>query len=366
MPTSRRRLLTAAVAAVIAGGVTVFVATRLATVGRVFGHIGDLGPLPVALGVLASTAAIVNRGLLNQAAHRAVGLTTDLGEMTRTASVGFAAQKIVKSAGLAGLTVFLRSGRRHGHAAGPVVAACLLGAVASFAALGVVLSAAIVVLAATGRLTGWWIGAAIGFGAYAVFVTAAITVLLRSRRLAERAWDLGSRAAARVRRRDRRGAPSPLPDELLQAVAEIRRRPGDGWRVLAHAVLSKLFGALILAASASAAGLGVGLGTALVVYATVLAASMVSIVPGGVGVVEGSATAMFVVVVGGSAGAAALAVALFRLLDLWLPVVTGAVMARGELRSARDEAALEVASPAADPGTDGATALAPVALAPAA
>lgn len=313
-------------------------------IGRAVAGVGDLAPVPAAIGLLAAVAAIVNRGLLNQSAHRATGLTTRLGEMTRTAGVGFAAQKVVKSAGLAGLTVFVRSGRRHGHAAGPVVAACLLSAVASFAALGVVLATAIGVLAATGRLTGWWIGAAVGFGVYATCVAAAVAVLFRSRRATERIWaaatHLSSRLSARLcvlfRRNGDRRRPSSLPDDLHAAIAGIAERPSDGWRVLAHAVASKLLGALILAASAAAAGLNIGPGTALVVYATVLAASMVSVVPGGVGVVEGSMAALLVAA-GGTAGAAALTVALFRLLDLWLPVAAGAVMARGELRSSAVE-----------------------------
>ena len=66
------------------------------------------------------------------------------------------------------------------------------------------------------------------------------------------------------------------------------------------------------------------------VYATALAASMVTIVPGGVGTVEAS-TAALLITAGASAGSAAVAVALFRLFDLWLPLVTGAVLARGEI-----------------------------------
>jgi uncharacterized membrane protein YbhN (UPF0104 family) len=60
----------------------------------------------------------------------------------------------------------------------------------------------------------------------------------------------------------------------------------------------------------------------------------VTIVPGGFGTVEAS-TAALLIGAGATAGAAAAAVALFRLFDLWVPVITGAVVARRDARRQR-------------------------------
>jgi len=60
----------------------------------------------------------------------------------------------------------------------------------------------------------------------------------------------------------------------------------------------------------------------------------VVVVPGGIGTVEAS-TAALLIGAGATAGAAAVAVALFRLFDLWLPVITGAAVARRDARCER-------------------------------
>jgi uncharacterized membrane protein YbhN (UPF0104 family) len=104
--------------------------------------------------------------------------------------------------------------------------------------------------------------------------------------------------------------------------------------LLFHAVLSKVLGALALTAAIAAVGLPVSAAGALIIYATALAASLLTIVPGGIGTVEASTTALLIGA-GATAGGAALAVALFRLFDLWLPVLTGAAVARRDARRER-------------------------------
>ena len=97
--------------------------------------------------------------------------------------------------------------------------------------------------------------------------------------------------------------------------------------MLLHGVVSKALGALMLVAAVSSVGLPVSPASAVVVYATALGASMITIVPGGVGTVEGS-TAALLVASGASLAAATLAVVLFRFFDLLVPVLTGALAAR--------------------------------------
>jgi hypothetical protein len=330
----RRRWLTVLLSVAACIAAVAFAAGQGAAVRRLATGVAEIDPAIACLGLVVSAMAITNRGLLNQASHRAVGLDARLSGITRTAAVGFAAQKLVKTGGMIGLTVFVRHGRRRGHAAASVIAACALTAAASFAALGLLLASTLVVLAATGRLEGWWIAAAIGFGLYSASIGVAAFLLVRSRRLAEVWWARAQRVAGRFARVVRPSSrPSPercLPAELFDAFGAARHRPHAVRRLLAHAVASKALGALMLATAVAAVGLPISLVGILVVYAGALSASMLSIVPAGLGAVEGS-TAALLIASGASAGSAALAVALFRMFDLWAPVVVGAVASHGEL-----------------------------------
>ncbi|MEO8697879.1 MAG: hypothetical protein ABI658_30550, partial [Acidimicrobiales bacterium] len=95
-----------------------------AIVTTVLAGISGVALWPLAAGVALSLAAMANRGLLNRSAHQAADLIVDPIAMIRTSAVGFAANKIIKSGGASGLTVFLRHGRRRGLEAGAVTASC--------------------------------------------------------------------------------------------------------------------------------------------------------------------------------------------------------------------------------------------------
>jgi glycosyltransferase 2 family protein len=335
----RRRALTMLGAAIVAAFAIAFAIGNGGSMRSLASGAGSIDVSVALVGVACSVLAIGNRGLLNRAAHRAVGLDAGVGAMTHTAAVGFAAQKMIKSAGAVGLAVFLRHGKRRGHAPCAVAAACLLTASASFVSMGVLLGAALLVLAVTGQLTGWWLAAGLAFAIYALVAAPIAVLIVRDRRAAHWAW----RGSQRIRRRlpwcKNRGEDAQFPTALLDAVADARSRPGAVRDLLLHAVVSKVLGALALAAAIAAVGLPITAAGALVIYATALAASLLTIVPGGLGTVEAS-TAALLIGAGATAGAAAVAVALFRLFDLWLPVLTGAAVARRDARRNRhvDEA----------------------------
>lgn len=331
----RRRVATMLSVAVVAAFAVAFVVANGGSAASVVRGAGSINLALALMGLCCSALAMGNRGLLNRAAHRAVGIDAGVGAMTHTAAVGFAAQKLIKSAGAVGLAVFVRHGKRRGHAPSAVAAACLLTASASFVAMGVLLGAALVVLAATGQLTGWWLAAGVAFAVYVVVLAPAAVLIVRDRRAAHWAW----RGGQRLRRmipwvRHRQQTDAEFPTALLDAVADARTRPRAMQRLLLHAVLSKLLGALALAAAIAAVGLPITAAGALLIYATALAASLFTIVPGGIGAVEASTTALLIGA-GATAGAAALAVALFRVFDLWLPVLTGAAVARRDARRER-------------------------------
>ncbi len=327
MSTNRRSPWLFVIVGVLTIGAAFFIVRHAAEARRLADEAGALDLRFAAAGLLISAAAMFNRGLLNRAAHRAVGLDAGAGAMTRTAAVGFAAQKMIKSAGAAGLAVFVRDGRRRGHAPGSVAAACVLSAVSSFVALGILLLSAIGVLTLTDRMTGWWVAAAAGFGLYALAVVVIGVALVRHRSATVRLWSRARHTWSRLTRRPSRRRVDTVPDKMFEALDAAWARPGAlGWLLL-HGVASKMLGALMLVAAVASVGLPVSPAGAIVIYATALAASMVTIVPGGVGTVEGS-TAALLVASGASVAAATLAVVLFRFFDLLVPVITGALAAR--------------------------------------
>jgi len=318
-------------AAVVGGGV--FLATSgAATIASVVIGLDKVILMPLLLGVGLSMGAVANRGLMAWSAHRAVGLDVDLRAITRTATVSYAANKVVRIAGASGLAVFIRDGRRRGLSDGAVTGAYTLMSVASFGALAFLLAAAIGLLALTGRLAGWWVAATIGFSLYAVALIAVAVIVVRSRR-----WVIRSLAAAGKLRDRLPGVPrrrvvdGNAVDDLYDSIALARRNGAVARQVLVHGFTSKLLGVLMLLVAASAAGSPISVVNALIIYAASVAASFVSIAPAGAGPVEASAAAMLLAA-GLTLPATALTVALFRIFDMWLPIAVGAYLGWGDRR----------------------------------
>ncbi len=323
------------VVAVIAGTVA-FAAADSSIAATIASGVGRMSLLPVLAGLGLSIAAVINRGLLAWTAHRAVGLAVEPVAMTGTATVGFAANKILRSGGASGLTVFVRHGNRMGLAAGRVACAYALASVASFAALGILMSSTVGVLALTGRLAGWWLAASVGFAVYSLLLALLVIAIVTSRALTRKLFGAAWRLKGRLTRSgsiDTTQSAYRSADDLHDSINTARRHPRAMRNMLGYAVLSKVLGAMALFVAAAATGVHVTLITAMILYATALATSLISVVPGGVGPVEASTAAMLMSL-GATLPAAALTVALFRIFDMWLPVAAGAYLGRHDLRRA--------------------------------
>jgi uncharacterized membrane protein YbhN (UPF0104 family) len=147
------------------------------------------------------------------------------------------------------------------------------------------------------------------------------------------------RVVAGVRRRTPR--PS-VGTDLLDAVDRLRTDRTSTATLLVAAVAGKLIGAAGLALTLH--GLDIPLGTwkTLLVYTITLMAAWLGPLPAGVGTTEAALGALLVTS-GTAPSAAAAAVVVFRLIDLWLPVLVGGLAA---LHLRRAVAA--VAAPSAD------------------
>src|ERR1044071_8353012 len=104
----RRRVMTMLGGVVVAAFAVAFVAANGGSAASLVRGAGSINITLACVGLGCSALAMGNRGLLNRAAHRAVGIDAGVGAMTHTAAVGFAAQKMIKSAGAVGPAGFLR------------------------------------------------------------------------------------------------------------------------------------------------------------------------------------------------------------------------------------------------------------------
>lgn len=334
--------------AVLVGSV-VFFSSNGSSLGELTPHLGNLGPIPVLVGVVLSGLGMLNRAGGARASHRCVGLEVPAWSMVRPTMVAFAADKVVRAFGFSGLTVMVRHGDQAGYPRALVFASTMVAKVTSFASLGVFLSASVLILWADNRLTRWWLAAAAGFATYAVFGVVVIGAIAQHRGAVERWWE-------RLERRTQlaRSIAGPQPvDTIADGVRVARHHPARVALVLLHSLGSKLIGASMLLASVVAVGETANPGTVLVIYSTALLASVASVSPGGVGAVEVS---MVAVLVGSGVefGAAVVIVALFRLLDLWLPLAAGgtATLIRRRLRhvnTSGEPVVMSAVEPAAQP-----------------
>lgn len=215
------------------------------------------------------------------------------------------------------------------------MSACVLSAAASFAALAVIVLASFVLLAALGRLTAPWAVAAGVFGVYVTGLVAAAVLAARAPALVARPVGALMALPRRILRRHR----STRTDHgatVIEQIGELRGTILTARTVYWYALESKLYGTAMLMAAVAAAGHDIDPVTGLIVYTTILLTSLVAFVPGGIGIVEASGAAMLVGI-GMPLPAALLAVTLFRVFDVWLPVVTGFALGREELRATRLE-----------------------------
>ncbi len=332
----RRRFFLPLLAAVIA----LLALTRGDEIAEVGRTLITLHPIVILSICLLATCGVVNRGSLYRAAMQAVGVDFSAGAATRTTAVAYATNKMIKSGGTAGLAVFVRAGHHRGHGPGPITAGYTLASLSSLAALGTTFAAAIATTWATGELTGVWVAAATGFGIYSAITLAVVATAFTSRTGLRRLFRFGARAKAYVLRRKLteearivvRQRADENADELFEAARHVRRNPGVAAPAFARALIAKVIGVATMWLALAAVGVSGSPLVALTVYVLALGSSLAGILPGGTGAVEAT-LAGALISGGGAATAVAAAIVIFRITDLWLPVLVGLLAARGLHRS---------------------------------
>mgnify|MGYP000692800315 CR=1 FL=1 len=281
-------------------------------------------------------------GLLFRSGQTAAGARVRVWEGIELGNAAYALNLVVKSSGLAGVVVFTRRARARGEPHGPAVAGYLLATVLNHAAFAVVLVAALVTLVLAGRFTA--IDAAAS-GVFAVYLAAHVVLTVaavRSRSLVRAVYAAPARVLdwarhAILRRRGSREPGHERADELHAAIALIRKRPRRSVPVAGWALSVDLVHVLWVYAALQAVGGGAGIDAALVAYGVATLFGIVGIVPGGLGFVELGMTATLVTY-GVPTPRAAAATVLYRVAELWLPLLAGALAARRLRSPARSSA----------------------------
>ncbi len=270
----------------------------------------------------------VNQSALHAAAQRASGADVRVRDLLPVSLAGNFLNLVAKSGGMAGLAVFVADGRRRGRARGAIVAAYMLVVVVGELAFAATLAVAIVVVSIDGHLTR---GELVASAVFAVYLMARLTLVAaaaRSRESVRRIYAIPRRWIAQVRRRE---APvdedqNESADELFEAITMLRTVPRAVGPVFLHALLVEVIGVAMLWTVLHSLGQHLAWSVAFVAYAVSVLFTIVGILPGGVGFVEVSMGALLVSF-GMTAGAAAATVVLYRVLELWLPLLVGAASA---------------------------------------
>ncbi len=287
---------------------------------------------------LVAIAYLLNYGAMYRNAYRAVGLELPFWTAFRLANAAhFLNMTIVNSGGMAGLGVFLPEAAARQQDRGRAISAYLLVALLGHFVFAFVLAAALAVAASDGQVGKVEMIAAGIFAAYTLFSALLLFAAARSKNAVR--WLHGRPAAVRRWTLARVGRAAPhretsvdAADELYEALRMMLGRPLSMVPPAIHAFLAEVTGILSLWLCLRAFGLHPGLEEPLVGYSMGVLFSIVGFLPAGVGFAEaGIAVAL------GSFGYAAVEIALvviaYRLFEVWIPFLAGAISLRGVFRA---------------------------------
>ena len=249
------------------------------------GQVAGLGPAALPIGLAIVAVGVLTRALQAHASFRLVELPARFGSMLNLSATSYATNKVVKSAGTAGLVPYLAHADRAGQSRAQVAAAYLSAKLAETMSLCCLIGVAVVAGAATGGLHGSALWGAVASAAYAVVVGAA----LDPDRRPPVAWSKPSRtgrggrrstsATGSVVRTPSPAAPAPATSSPVRWIA-CGPTPVPPIPLLATAFAGKLLGCAGLFMVLAGLGVHLGVATTLLVYTLTLMASLVGPTPG--------------------------------------------------------------------------------------
>lgn len=279
--------------------------------------------------VLLVVVYLLDQGLRQVVAQRAVELCPRWGSMLPAAWAAHFVNAVSKSGGFAGIAVLAAEGRRSGKARGAVLAAGLMVAVLDQLAFAAVVPFAILALVLGDRFSA---ADGVATGVFALYVGITVVAVIAAAQgrasvralfaLPGRCWAWSQRV---VFRRSVRFRPDEdRADEMFEAIALVKRRPARAVPAALAAVAVDLLAVLELWVALRAVGVDVGPSVPFVAYSISTLFAVVGLVPGGIGVVELSVGAVLHSF-GIPLSLAAAAVVLFRVGEFWIPLAVGAI-----------------------------------------
>ena len=240
---------------------------------------------------------------------------------------------VVKSGGMSGMAVFLRAAVAHGYAGTRTMLGYLLTIALGYIEFLLLLAAALALLWLGGDLRRLELVAAVCTFTFLLALIGSLIVVVQSPARIERTYRRLANAANRVARLLRRCRvldPAGGTRAAREADDVMRLVRGQPARLLpaAIAILAKELSAVaVMYAVLLAFDVPAALPLAFTAYALTILFSYVSIIPSGLGLVEISLTALLVRVDVPPAEAA-LATAVYRLFQFWVPFFVGAIATR--------------------------------------
>ena len=266
---------------------------------------------------------------LQRAALRVTGVRMRLANVAAATGIAHFLNLTTKSGGLAGLVGLRAEARRATLPDNSVVAGYIVAAMLTEWAFVVVVIGSFAVLVADGHLT---VADVIALCAFVVYVASRCAVLVAATKDRERLRSLvrfPSRVLSWLRRRPLDASTNhsdETADRLFDSLRAVRARPGALGAAVGHALATEVIAIALLWSCLRAVGVSIGPLHTLVVYAVTGLFGIVGFLPGGLGFVEVSMSAVLVGF-GVRSVTAASGVVLYRAFELWLPIVLGAILA---------------------------------------
>ena len=287
--------------------------------------------------VAIAAALVLNLAGLHDASQRVVGVRRPFRRTLRLSLGAHFLNMVTKSGGMAGVVPFSSDARSSGRSVHASSAGYVLGGLVLHLGFTGLLFVAIGVILNNGNLRPVELAAVAMFVVLTAILVGGMAAAARSRQSIRRLYAIPARIRSRARRLLRRPVSEFVTDntgadELYDAVLLMRSHRNGMWRVVAHAIMFQVLAVALLWSVLRSLGIDSGVTVALIAYAIATMFGIVGVLPAGIGFAEvsmaASLTSFHV-----SAGHAAAAVGVFRLLELWLPITIGAFALRATKRS---------------------------------
>jgi uncharacterized protein (TIRG00374 family) len=312
------------------------------------GSLSDLGraSLPAVLGVLAATA--VTYAVMSERFRVLSGLSGIFLPARLLHELGFASNilgRVVVGGGMASNVLRIVSLRRHSVPVADTVAVSVAHGYVNFAAVGLALAVAIACIAFVASVTGTQVAGAMVSLLLLVMLTGLVGWALVDGAARRRVAGKVAQAAGLLARRDF----SDLADRFDVVVEDllhaVRRDPRLAWRVGLMAAAESAAATVALWSAFGAFGVWLSPWEALAIFGLSTAAGAISMLPGGLGVQDGSITGV-AMALGVPTEAALMAALLFRVGHFFLPFAVSLLLYRRLLSEVEGAEGAEAAGPA--------------------